>query len=229
MQIVQQDVSLPITNWDFLEGTSPKMHKHGTLLPNTFRAVVCGPSNCGKTNAVLSLLLSPNGPRFENVYVYAKSLDQPKYKLLEEVIDHVQGVKFFKFKYNDDIIDLQDAKENSIFLFDDVACDTQEKIREYYAMGRHKSIDPIYMCQTYSKVPKQLIRDNCNLIVLFKQDEINLKHVYDEHVSPDMSFDEFKHICSECWNDAFSLLVIIKDFDLNNGRYRKGFDQYIKL
>jgi Poxvirus A32 protein len=226
--VTQQPVQLPIDNWDFVENNNNnKIRKHGSLLPNSFRAVVCGPSNCGKTNAVLSLLLSPNGARFANVYVYAKSLDQPKYTLLEEVINHVKGVKYHKFKYNDDIIDFNDARENSVFLFDDVACDKQDKIREFYAMGRHKSIDPIYMCQTYSKIPKQLIRDNCNMIILFKQDEVNLKHVFEEHVSPDFTFDEFRTICSDCWNSPHGLLVIVKDFDLKNGRYRKGFDKYI--
>ena len=38
------------------------------------RAVICGPSGYGKTNVLLSLLESPNGLRFENVYVYSKSL-----------------------------------------------------------------------------------------------------------------------------------------------------------
>lgn len=38
-------------------------------------------------------------------------------------------------------------------------------------MGRH-AIDAAYQSRTYSKIPKQLIRDNCNFTVLFKQDEI---------------------------------------------------------
>lgn len=225
MRVVQQSFRLPIENWDFIERNCS--YKHGALLPNSFRAIICGPSNCGKTNAALSILLSPNGARFENIYVFSNSLNQSKFKLLEEVINRTKGVKYFGYRHNDDIIDLNDVRENSIFLFDDVACNKQDKIREYYAMGRHKSIDPIYICQTYSKVPKQLIRDNCNLILLFKQDEINLRHVYDEHVSPDFTFDEFKALCRECWNEPYGLLAIVKDCDLKNGRYRKGLDKYI--
>ncbi|KAL4090161.1 hypothetical protein QTP88_025060 [Uroleucon formosanum] len=49
---------------------------------------------------------------------------------------------------------------------------------------------------SYSKVPKQLLRDNANFIVLFKQDETNLKHVYNEHCSGDMSYSEFKDFCT---------------------------------
>uniref|UniRef100_A0A2S2Q5E5 Uncharacterized protein n=1 Tax=Sipha flava TaxID=143950 RepID=A0A2S2Q5E5_9HEMI len=39
-------------------------------------------------------------------------------------------------------------------------------------------IDVCYMAQSYARVPKHLIRDNSNFIVLFKQDETNLKHAY---------------------------------------------------
>lgn len=227
MKVVQQEQTLPIENLDFQ--TRQVLSKHGKLLPNSFRAIICGPSGCGKTNVMLSLLFNPNGAKFKNVYVYSKSLYQPKYQLLQNVLEQVRGVGYFPFKDNEEIISPNDAKQNSIFIFDDVACDGQQKIREYYAMCRHKDIDASYLCQTYSKIPKQLIRDNCNVIVLFKQDEINLKHVFDEHVSPDMIFDEFKHICSQCWSENYGTLVIVKDFPLNNGRYRMGFDKYIMM
>lgn len=229
MQVVQQHTKLPIENLDFITTSKCNVGKHGKLLPNSFRAIFCGPSGCGKTNAMLTLLFDPNGARFENVYVYSKSLYQPKYQLLQEVLKKSKGVGYFPYKDNDEIIDASNARENSIFIFDDVACDKQNKIREYFAMCRHKCIDAVYICQTYSKIPKQLIRDNSNIIVLFKQDDMNLRHVYDEHVSPDVSYDVFKQMCSECWNDNFNTLVIVKDFDLKNGRYRKGFDKFIKV
>lgn len=227
MKVVQQTQTLPISNLDF--NTEKTESKHGKLLPNSFRAIICGPSGCGKTNAMMALLYDPNGAKFKNVYVYSKSLYQPKYQLLKEVLSGMKEVGYFPFKDNEEILSPNDAKPNSIFIFDDVACDGQQKIREYYSMCRHKDIDAAYLCQTYSKVPKQMVRDNCNVIVVFKQDEINLKHIFDEHVSPDMSFDDFKKVCSECWNDRYGTLVIAKDFDLNDGRYRKGFDKYIKM
>lgn len=230
MKLIRQEHTLPIENFDLMQTSTKKHGKHGKLLPDSFRAIICGPSGCGKTNAMMALLYSPNGAKFKNVYVYSKSLYQPKYQLLQEVLTGIKGMGYFPYKENEEIISPDEAKSNSVFIFDDVSCDSQKKIREYFSMGRHKDIDAAYLCQTYSKIPKQLIRDNCNVIVLFKQDEINLKHVFDEHVSPDMSFDDFKKVCSECWNtNKFGSLVIVKDFDLNDGRYRQGFDVYIKL
>ena len=93
--------------------------------------------------------------------------------------------------------------------------------------GRHSSIDSFYLCQTYSRVPKQLIRDNANLVVVFKQDNMNLRHVYDDHVNTDYTFDDFRRMCSVCWRDRYGFLVIDKDSNMNEGRYRKGFDTYI--
>lgn len=228
MRIIQQVKNLPVENFDFIEDVK-KPNKHSILLPGSFRAIFCGPSGCGKTNAILSLIFHPNGARFENIYVYSKSLYQPKYQLLRDVLNQVKGVQYFPFKDNDEIIDVGKARKNSLFVFDDVICDRQDKIREYYSMGRHKSIDTAFLTQTYSKVQKQVLRDNCNVIVLFKQDDTNLKHVFDEHVSSDLSFDDFKMLCAECWKEKYGFLTIVKDFDLSNGRYRLGFDRYIKL
>ena len=55
--------------------------------------IVCGLSNCGKTNAVLALLTHPNGLRFANLYVYSISLNQLKYTLLKRMLDNAEGLQ----------------------------------------------------------------------------------------------------------------------------------------
>jgi hypothetical protein len=146
---------------------------------------------------------------------------------LQAALKPIVGVKFFGFSENDDVIDPALAKPHSIFIFDDVACEKQDKIRNYFCMGRHSEVDSFYLCQTYSKIPKQLVRDNANMLVLFKQDDTNLKHIYDDHVTTDMPFDKFKQVCSECWRENYGFLVIVKDCDLTKGRYRNKFDTFI--
>ncbi|KYM98109.1 hypothetical protein ALC62_11191 [Cyphomyrmex costatus] len=154
------------------------------MLPISIRGVICGPSNCGKTNMLISLLESPHGVRFENVYVYSKSLQQPKYRYLENLLEPIEEIGYFTFSNNSDVVPSNEALPNSIFVFDDVACDKQDAIREYFTMGRHHTlhntgrhadVDCFYLCQTYAKIPKYLIRDNANLLILFKQDGTNLK------------------------------------------------------
>lgn len=204
----------------------PTHHKHGVLLPNSIRAAICGPSGCGKTCIMVSLLYDTHGLRFENVYLFCKTLFQPKYQELESLINSIPGMS-----YNgsaDTITPLSDVKSNSVMIFDDVSCECQTEIRNVYCMGRHKGVDSFYLTQTYTSVPKHLLRDNLNFIVLFKQDLLNMKHVYDDHVAGDMSFPAFQHLCSEAWDEPHSYLVIVKDFHLNEGRYRKGFDCFFK-
>lgn len=227
MFTVKHKLSLPIQNLDHVCEQKRKCQKHGDLFPSSLRTLICGPSNCGKSNVMLSMLFDKNGLKFQNVYVYSKSLYQPKYEFLKKVLKNI--VNYFPYNENEAITNTEDAKEHSIFIFDDVACCSQEKIREYFAMGRHKLVDVFYLCQTYTRIPKHLIRDNANFLILFKQDDLNLKHIYQEHVGGDMSFDQFKLICSNCWNNKYDFLTIDKDSDINSGRYRKNFDNFIVI
>ena len=210
---------------------SDNEYHHSPLLPNSLRCIICGPSNCGKTNLMLSLLYDPNGLRYENVYVYSKSLYQPKYQLLSDLLKMVQGVRYFPFSDTSEIMDPNEAKTNSVFIFDDVSCHSQNHMREYFSMGRHRHVDCFYLCQTYTRIPKHLIRDNSNFIILFKMDEMNLKHVYDDHVgSADMAFQGFRDICNVCWNnDKYGFAIIDKDRHNNDGLYRRGFDVFIEI
>jgi len=227
MRFIEQEKKLRIYN---IDAPDTIQLRHGELFPNTIRSLVLGSSGCGKTNLIYFLLVDENGLRFENVYIYSKTLEQPKYKLLKRIIDGVDGVKIFTFFENDTVISPEKVLPNSIFIMDDVIGEHQHVIREYFSRGRHNKIDIFYLAQSYSKVPKQLIRDNANLIVLFKQDETNLKHVYNEHCSGDMSYIQFKHFCVTCWNrDMFTFVVICKDSERDNGRYRYGFDTYVVI
>jgi len=47
-----------------------EVYKHENMLPTTICDIVCGPSNCGKTNVLISLIESPYGIRFEKMYIY---------------------------------------------------------------------------------------------------------------------------------------------------------------
>lgn len=233
MKIIKHKISLPIVNMDQIVNSGNNNYrvnrKHSPLFPNTLRSIICGPSNCGKSNVMLSLLFDENGLKFENVYIYSKSLYQPKYEYLKKVLRNIDDVGYYAYKENDEIIKIDDSKQNSIFIFDDIACCNQDIIREYFSIGRHKSIDSFYLCQTYTRIPKHLIRDNANFLILFKQDDLNLKHIYQDHVGTDMTFDQFKNMCSACWQQPYNFLVIDKDSDINTGRYRKNLDCIIKL
>lgn len=227
MKLVKQPISLNINKINIEEKNN--VIRHSTLLPNSIRCIICGPSNCGKTNTMISLLIHENGLKFKNVYIYSKTTFQPKYRFLEKVFNKIPEVKLFLFKDDKDVISPNEALRKSVFIFDDVTCENQINIRNYFSMGRHKDIDCFYLSQTYSKIPKQLIRDNVNFLIIFKQDDINLKHIYEEHVGSDMSWNNFKLLASNIWRDPYASFIINKDCELNNGRYRKTFDIFVKF
>lgn len=218
---------LRVTNFDVVAGAGSTMRRHSSLLPDTVRSIVCGPSNSGKTNVLFNLLFNPNGLKFANVYVFSKSLQQPKYKFLENVLGNTKEIGYYTFSDNDSVINPSEAEPNSIMVFDDIACEKHDNIRNYFTMGRHNNIDSFYLGQTYSRIPKQLIRDNANLLVLFKQDDLNLRHIYNDHVNTDMVFSSFKTICASAWKDKHGFVVIDKDSEPEDGRYRIGFDQIV--
>lgn len=231
MEIVQYKNRFDINNIDDLTVDKVKIAegKHGPLLPNTLRCIVSGPSNCGKTNVVFNLITNPNGVRFNNLYVFSKSLHQPKYQLLCKIISDIPDVNFYQYSDNDEIMQPNQAKPYSVFIFDDISCEKQDTIRNYFSMGRHNQIDSIYIGQTYSKIPKQLIRDNVNFIILFKQDDTNLKHVYSDHVGADLSYNNFKTLCGKAWETNYGFVVIDKDRELRNGRFRIGLDKFVLI
>lgn len=226
MRMVKHSKTLNVKNCDVNNNQSPR---HGELLPSVIRCLITGPSSCGKTNVIIALIEHPNGLRFENVNIYSKSLYQPKYEYLKQVLKPIKGITYNAYSSSENICSPCQVKPNTIFVFDDIACSNQDIIREYFSMGRHNLIDCFYLCQSYTRIPKHLIRDNANLIVLFQQDNLNLSHAFADHVLGDMSYEQFKNICSLCWRDNYGFLVINKDCAKNNGRYRKGFDNFILL
>lgn len=227
MSFIKHRLTLSVKNID-LDKDKVKVKRHGLLLPNSIRSIICGPSNCGKTNLLISLIEDPNGLRFKNIYIFSKSLQQPKYKLLTKMLGLIKNLGLYTFTNNSEIPSPNDVKPHSIMIFDDVACEQQDNIRSFFAFGRHNYIDSFYLCQSYTRIPKHLIRDNTNFIIVFKQDDMNLHHIYSDHVNSDLTFEQFQNICKACWKDKYGFMVIDKDSSFNNGRYRRGFDEFYK-
>lgn len=221
MKLHKLELSLPIVNHDGVEEAN-KEKRHGLLLPDTVRGIVAGSSGCGKTNVILSLIEHPNGLRFQNIFVVSKSLDQAKYKRIEHIVKPLKEIKFYGLK---DVSEIPEKPpKDSVFIFDDLVGSKQTMIQKYYSYGRHFKVDSFFLSQTYCSVKKHLLRDNANFIILFQQDDVNLKHVFNEHVSG-LKFSQFKEMCSIAWSEPFGFLTIDKE----SKNYRKGFDQVFTL
>ena len=65
------------TNLDWEDKTN---RQNSPILPKSIRGLIVGKSGCGKTNLLLNLLLKPELLDYNKLFVYGKSLFQPKYK-----------------------------------------------------------------------------------------------------------------------------------------------------
>lgn len=224
-------LKLPVKNFDeFCEPTDfQQKKKHGPLLPNNLRCLLTGASGCGKTNCLFSLIFHTNGLRFENIYIICKTLHQPKYKFLEQVLTDIKGIGFHKYTDTTNELLPEDVLPNSIVIFDDVSTESQKNIKNFFAYGRHCNIDIFYLAQTYSKIQKQLMRDNANFLIVFRQDDLNLRHIYNDHISSsNLPFDKFKQICTDIWNkDKYTFICIDKEELSSSKLLRSGFDNFI--
>ena len=121
------------------------------------------------------------------------------------------------------VVPLSEARPNSIFIFifDDVAYNKQDTVREYFSMGRHATAS---LCQTYEDT--YLICGNANLLIL-QTGQYQLETRLQQ--SREYRYDEFCALYHDCWRQKYGFLVIDKDSALKNGRYRKRFNEFAIL
>ena len=111
-------------------------------------------------------------------------------------------------------------------VFDDLLLEKQNTCESYYVRGRHSNADCFYLAQNYSKLLRQTIRENANLICLFPQDLKNLNHIFDDHVANDMTKKEFRQLCKTVWEKQHGFVIIDLSSKKHNGKYRSGFDEF---
>ena len=124
-----------------------------------------------------------------------------------------------------------DKNYKNLFIFDDCYLEKQGPIENFYSRGRHSNVQCFYISQNYYKLPRQTIRANANLLILFKLPKIDLTHLYTDVVSidedslnPHCDFDTFRKFCTKVWDQKYQFMVIDRYNDDIDQRYRKGFE-----
>jgi len=109
MRFVRQTQTIRMTNFDDRLMIEKKICKHGNMLPISIRYIfyifytlyiICGPSNCGKTNVLISLLENPHGIRFENVHIF--EIASTKYRSLKNLFAQIEEIGYFTYSNNSD-------------------------------------------------------------------------------------------------------------------------------
>jgi hypothetical protein len=113
----------------------------------------------------------------------------------------------------------------NLIVFDDIMLEKQNKCEAYYTRGRHNNVDCFYIAQNYFKLPRQTIRENSNLFILFPQDSITLDNIHRDHCS-DINKEAFKYLCHKTWNEPYSFVTIDLTSNKLNGKYRKNLNDF---
>ena len=156
----------------------------------------------------------------------------------EQVISNYDGIckgditaNFFSHGEGDipDPTDLN-PKEKNLLILDDVMTLSQTKAEDYFTRGRHNNVNVFYITQSYFKLPRQTIRENSNFLILFRQDEKNLRHIFEDWCSDDsmtLTYSVFKSFCMDIWNgEKHSFVTIDSTRQINTGKYRKNLDYF---
>ena len=98
-----------------------------------------------------------------------------------------------------------------------------DKIQAMFKRGRHNSLSIFIISQNYYELPKKTIRDNGKIYDIFKSNKfLDVRTIYQDKTSMDMTLDEFKYFTSTCWNEKYLPLTIDMTKDKYHGPYQLG-------
>ena len=128
-----------------------------------FRMLICAPSGGGKTNLLLDMIYRLL--YFDKIYLYARNLQQSKYKHMLELFEAISKSKHVGYDVieasNNEIIPLADLPDDNqkLVIFDDylnTGKKNDEKIRDYFTNSRNKNCCCIYLSQSYYGTDKTI-------------------------------------------------------------------------
>ena len=173
----------------------------------TFRMLICGGSNSGKTNMLYHMLMKPL-VYYDQIHLYAKNLEQEKYqnmmKMFEDISQKV-GYDVLVCSNNDiEPVENIDDDAQKIVVFDDYVCDKNQKpLIDYFIRGRHKNCSVIYLSQSFYGTPKN-IRLNCSHFCVYEFPSSNERNL----ISRELGVDKEQYI--KATKKPYSFLYVDK-------------------
>lgn len=215
----------------------PLMPQHYGGL-GSFRWLICGKSGSGKTNIVISCIMQ-GLIKFDKLYLLVRDPTQSKYVLLQkwlntlekqfkETHEDSEDVSFYTVISNPDEVPDTDSFDSSIInlvIIDDMLMEkNQSKFIDYFVRGRQRSMDCIYLTQSYHATDKTL-RKQCDYFTIFEPNsKSDLVQLAKDH-SLTYDFKEFKNLLGKATNSENSFLFIDRRTPVKILQLRKGFDQ----
>ena len=110
--------------------------------------------------------------------------------------------------------------ENSIIVFDDMLLSKQaSNIDLFFTWGLHSNNNCNCISQNYLHLPKNSIRKNSNIIVLFKQTLRDFILLFLGIAGLDMNLEDWKQRCRKAWENDYEYLQIDRFAKKKKSRY----------
>ena len=83
------------------------------------------------------------------------------------------------------------------------------RVQAMFKRSRHNTLSIFIISQDYYEIPKRMIRENGNIYHIFKPNNfLDVRNIYQEKATMDMTLDEFKYLTRTCWNEQYQPLTI---------------------
>jgi hypothetical protein len=201
-------------------------------LSSPFKLVICGASNVGKTMAVLNLIYKGHIYFDTLTIVSFTARQQPeKYGLIEDLSQLIPS-KFKMFDKPSQVkLKKYDKTKVNVVILDDVqelSDKTEiESAIQLWTLGRHYSIQPVWLGQDYYKTPLR-IRSNSSHYMFFKsENKKSINRMYMD-VAGSLEKDEFYELYKNATeprglNDEYPYLIIDTTQKTKALRFRRNW------
>ena len=208
---------MKIKNYDIQDDeNSDFVQLHNFMPDRSFRMLICAPCGSGKTNLLLDMIYRLL--YYDKIYLYARNLQQSKYKHLLKKFDPISqkcGYDIIEAS-NNEIIPLTDLSDDNqkLVIFDDflnTGKKNDEQIRDYFTNSRNKSCSCIYLSQSYYNTDKT-IRLNSSHYCIFDFPSSNEKSMICRELGI------YKNDYTKATKDPFSFMYVdkVRKFNAKN-------------
>ena len=120
----------------------------------------------------------------------------------------------FPQEYDGGIIILDDLNEKEL---------NDPRVQAMFKRSRHTNLLIFIISQDYYELPKNTLRAIGKNYHIFKPNNfLEVRNIYQDKVSMDMTLDEFEYLTSTCWNKIYQPFTTDMTKDKYTGRYRLG-------
>ena len=119
----------------------------------------------------------------------------------------------------------QEYEDGGIIILDDLNEKEMNdpRVQAMFKRSRHNNLSIFIISQDCYELPEKMIRANGNIYHISKLNNfLDVRNIYQDKASMDMTLDEFKYLTSTCWNQNYQPLTIDMTKDKDQGRYRLG-------